>query len=423
MSKNKIFSHYQTVCVIGLGYIGLPTACFLAKAGYKTIGFDVDKKKIDSLRKKKLPLKEPGMENLFQKAFKNLSFSSQIEPADVFIVSVPTPLLGKKNCDLSYIKKAIEDISKVLKDEDLVIIESTIPPGTTNKVVMPFLRKQHKKLKIYLSHAPERAIPGKTLKEMIRNNRIIGGIDQKSTNLTKEIYKSFVKGKIYLTDSTTAEFVKLIENTFRDINIAFANELVGICDRYKISVWEAIDLANLHPRVFIHQPGPGVGGHCISTDPWFLIKKPEDNGTRFIKLARDINDFMPHQVVKNISQILKGIKNPRITILGVAYKADVDDWRETPALNIIKLSKNKGWQIKIHDPLVKDFPFRIEKNFNKAVKDSDCLVLITDHSFYKEINPKNVKKMRVKKIFDTRNCLDKEKWQKAGFDVRILGNI
>ena len=414
---------YKTVCVIGLGYIGLPTACYLAKAGYEVIGFDLNKEKIKDLEHKKLPFKEPGLSTLFREAFNNISFSSNIKPADVFIVSVPTPITSNKKPDLRFVKKATEDINGVLKEKDLVIIESTIPPGTSKKIILPILTKKHKQFRIYLSHAPERAIPGKTLREMIKNDRIIGGIDKKSTNLTKEIYLSFVKGKIHLTDATTAEFVKLIENTFRDINIAFANELVKVCDGDAINVWEAINLANLHPRVNIHQPGPGVGGHCISIDPWFLIKKANDNGTQLIKLSRKINDLMPSYVVQCVSEILKGVKKPRITILGAAYKADVDDWRESPALKIIKLAKNKGWQVKIHDHLVKDFPYKIETDFDKATKSSDCLVLITNHNFYKKINPEKIKNMRKKRVFDSRNFINKKRWQKAGFDVKILGNI
>ena len=413
----------KKICVIGLGYIGLPTACYLAKAGYKVIGFDLNKTKIKRLKQKKLPFQEPGLEDLFKKSFANINFSSHIEPADVFIISVPTPITDKKKPELKFVKKAAADINKVLKEKNLVIIESTVPPGTSKKIVLPLLTKKHKQLKVYLSHAPERAIPGKTIGEMIKNDRIIGGIDKKSTDLTKEIYSSFVKGKIHLTDATTAEFVKLIENTFRDINIAFANELVKVCNGDGINVWEAIGLANLHPRVNIHQPGPGVGGHCISIDPWFLIKKANDNVTQFIKLSRKINDLMPSYVIQCVSKMLKDVKKPKITVLGVAYKANVDDWRETPALKIINIAKKSGWQVKIHDPFVKGFPYKIETNFNKATKDSDCLVLVANHDCYKTIDPMKIKNMKTKRIFDCRNFINGKKWQKAGFDVKVLGNI
>ncbi len=410
----------KTICVIGLGYIGLPTACYLAKAGYKVAGFDIDKEKISKLEKGRLPFEEPGIEKLFKKASKNLLFSSRIKEADVFVISVPTPITGKKKADLKFVKKAAEDINKVIKDRNLVIVESTVPPGTTEKTVLPILERGHGNYKIYLSHAPERAIPGKTLREMIVNDRIIGGIDKKSTALTKEIYSSFVKGRIYSTNTTTAEFVKLIENTYRDINIALANELAKICDEIGINVWEARKLANLHPRVNIHLPGPGVGGHCISVDPWFLVKKG-GNGIRVIKLAREINDSMPSYVISRVVKMLKRIKHPIVTILGVSYKADVDDWREAPALKIIELAKRRGWQVKIHDPFVKKFPYKIEKDIRKAIENSDCLILITNHDFYRNINPAKMKNMRNKNIFDSRDLINEQKWQKAGFKVEILG--
>ena len=410
----------KTICVLGLGYIGLPTACFLASAGYKVIGVDLNKKKIDVLKKRKLPFDEPGLKKLFQKGFKNFTFTTNVHPADVFIISVPTPITNNKKADLTFVKQAAKNISQVLKDKNLVIIESTVPAGTTEKIVLPILKKKNKNYRIYLAHAPERAIPGRTIKEMAGNDRIIGGIDDKSRELTKSIYSSFVKGRIYLTDATTAEFVKLIENSFRDINIAFANELAKLCDSIHVNIWEGIKLANLHPRVNIHLPGPGVGGHCLATDPWFLIKRGV-NGTKFIKLARNINDSMPDYVVGRVVEMLKGIKKPTVTILGVAYKANVDDWRETPALKIIRLIKKKGWRVKIHDPLVKNFPYKIEKDFKKATKNSDCLIMVTNHDFYKHINPAKIKNMRNKNIFDSRNSIDIEKWQKAGFKTKTLG--
>lgn len=414
MKRNK------TICVLGLGYIGLPTACFLASAGYKVIGVDLDKKKINILNKKNLPFDEPGLNWLFSKGFKNFTFTSSIQLADVFIISVPTPITENKKPDLNFVKQAAGNINKVLKNGDLVVIESTVPPGATEKIILPILKNKRKNCKIYLSHAPERAIPGKTLREMAENDRIIGGTDEKSTQLTKEIYSSFVKGKIYSTDATTAEFVKLIENSFRDVNIAFANELAKICDEIKVSIWEAIKLANLHPRVNIHLPGPGVGGHCLAVDPWFLIRRGS-NGAKFIKLARNINDSMPNYTVGCIAKMLKGIKEPTITILGVAYKANIDDWRESPALRVIKIAERRRWQVKIHDPHVVDFPFRIEKDFRRATKNSDCLVLVTNHDFYKSIDPARIDNMRNKNVFDSRNCINEDKWKKVGFKIDILG--
>ncbi len=405
---------------MGLGYIGLPTACFLASSGHRVIGVDLDKKKINKLKKKQLPFEEPGLSKLFQKASKNMDFSLEAQPADVFIIAVPTPITDSKKADLRFVKQAANNISKVLKSGNLVVVESTVPPGTAEKVVLPILKRRRNDYRIYLSHAPERAIPGRTIKEMSENDRVIGGIDKKSTVLTKSLYSSFVKGKIYLTDATTAEFAKLIENSFRDINIAFANELAKLCDSIHINVWEGIKLANLHPRVNIHLPGPGVGGHCLAIDPWFLIKRGA-NGTKAIKLARNINDSMPDYVISCVAKMLKGIKKPTVTILGVAYKANVDDWRETPALKVIKLAKKRGWQVKIHDPHVTDFPYKIEKDFKKATKDSDCLILITDHDFYKGISPKEIKNMKNKNIFDSRNIIKREVWRGTNFNIKTMG--
>lgn len=410
----------KKICVIGLGYIGLPTACFLAKAGYKVTGVDLDKNKIINLKNKKLPFEEPGLEDLFKKGFKNFEFNLKPQPSDVFIVSVPTPITDNKKPDLKFVKQACIDINKIIKDGDLIIIESTVPAGTAEKVVLPILKKNHKNYRIYIVYAPERAIPGMTIKEMSENDRVIGGTDEYANKLAKDIYSSFVKGKIHLTNSVTAEFVKLIENSYRDINIAFANELAKLCEDIGVNVWEAIKLANLHPRVNMHLPGPGVGGHCISVDPWFLIKKGL-NGTKAIKLAREINDKMPHFVVQKVSEMIGAIEKPKITILGAAYKANVDDWRETPALKIIELIIKRNWSLSIYDPLLKDFPYLIEKDFNKATQDSDCIVLVTNHDIFKNINPGKIKNMRNKNIFDSRNFIEGHKWIASGFHIRILG--
>lgn len=420
IKKNNYYVENKKICVFGLGYIGLPTACLLASTGYKVVGLDLDKNKISKLKNKKLPFNEPGLNGLFEKAFENISFTLVPEPADVFVISVPSPLTNNKKPDLSFVRQAVTEINKVIKDGNLVIIETTVPVGTTEKVVLPILKKGHNKYKIFLAHAPERAIPGKTIKEMIENDRVIGGINKDSSELTKKIYSSFVKGEIYLTDAATAEIVKLIENTYRDINIAFANELAKLCEGIGVNVWEAIKLANLHPRVNIHLPGPGVGGHCISIDPWFLLKKGR-NGTKVIRMAREINDSMPEHIVKRVTEMIREISNPIVTILGVAYKANVDDWRETPALKIIKLARKNGWEVKIHDPLVKDFPYKIENDFNKATIGSDCLILVTNHDFYNNINPAEIKNMRNKNIFDSRNLIEESKWISAGFKTIILG--
>ncbi len=410
----------KKICVVGLGYIGLPTACYLAKAGYKVIGVDINEKIIQTLKEGKVPFEEPGLQTLLDGGFKNFEFSLTPKQADVFIISVPTPVTKTKKPNLSYIKRVTKSIAKLINDNNLVIVESTITPGCSEKIILPILKREQPDYRIFLAHAPERAIPGRTLTEMVENDRIIGGIDKDSAELAKNLYSTFVKGKIHLTDTTTAETVKLLENTYRDINIAFANEITKLCDKIGINVWEAIKFANLHPRVNIHLPGPGVGGHCISVDPWFLMRK-DGVGNEMIKLSRMINDSMPNYIIKCVSKMLEDIKNPTITILGAAYKANVDDWRETPALKIIELAKNRKWKVKVHDPLLKGFPYEIEKDFKIATQNSDCLLILADHSFYQTVKPREIKNMKNKNIFDSRNSINLTSWEEAGFTIKILG--
>lgn len=402
--SNKTTQKKGTISVLGLGYMGLPLACLLANANYKVQGIDIDKNKIEELQEKKLTTTEPGLKELFNKAVKsdNLSFHNQIQEADVFIIAVPTPSENKK-IDLKYVESATKMVLEVLQPNNLVIIESTIAPNTCKKVIKPILDK--KKIDYKLAHCPERAIPGNTLYELINNDRILGGIDKKSTAETKEIYASFVKGNIFLTDITTAETVKLLENSFRDINIAFANEVAKLSEKLEINPWETIKLANKHPRVNILNPGPGVGGHCIPVDPWFLVQ--DDPEAHFIRLAREVNDSMPAYVIKMVKKYLKKSKST-ITILGVAYKANVDDARETPAEKIIKLAKNEGWKVKTVDPYVKKFDYPIV-DIREALSKSDAAILITDHNEFKKFD---FSKFNLDFIFDARNVLNKKQLSK-----------
>lgn len=411
------------ISVLGLGYIGLPTALLFAASGHEVVGVDIDKRKVELLNSGKLPFQEPGLEELFEKAKNNFRVSTEVEESDVFLIAVPTPLdFHTKAADLKYVKSAAEMIWSHLRKDNLVILESTIPPKTTERLLIPILEKSGLKAGIdfYLVHCPERAIPGKTIHEMVHNDRIIGGITPKSAQRAKELYSSFVKGEIYLTDATTAEFVKLIENTYRDVNIALANELAKIAEEYGINIWEAIELANKHPRVNFHKPGPGVGGHCIAIDPWFVIQ--DSSYGKIIALARHVNDTMPNYTLRKVREMLNGIKNPTITVFGVAYKGNVDDARETPALRFIKLAENEGFNIKVYDPIVKDFEYPI-LSLEDAVKNSDCIVVMTDHDVFKFLDPNEIGKfMRNRCVFDARNILDHEKWKKAGFRVRVLGD-
>ena len=379
----------KKICLLGLGYIGLPTAALFATGGYKVVGVDIDNEKVEEISKGIVYFDEIGLKDLVRKALEsgNLMVKNNVEEADIFIIAVPTPLNEKqKNPNLEYVKSAAEMIKEVLKKKDLIILESTVPPNTSRKILIPILNGSSgfkAGVDYYIAHCPERAIPGNTIYELINNDRIIGGIDKTSCEKAKDVYSHFVKGMIYLTDITVAETIKLMENTYRDINIALANEFAKISEEIGINVWEAIELANKHPRVNILNPGPGVGGHCIPVDPWFLIG--DRIVSEIIKLAREINDSMPEHVVSLIDKTVKDIKSPTITILGVAYKKNVDDIRNTPAFEIIRLAKNRGWRVKIHDPIVKQFKYPL-LNLNDALEDTDCVVIVTDHDIYREID-------------------------------------
>jgi len=413
------------ICVLGLGYIGLPTAILFATHGHEVVGVDVNKRIIETINNNKMPFEENRLEVLFKEAINKKCFTArtEVEEADVFLIAVPTPLDKEmKMADLTYVKSAAEMIYPYLNRGNLVVLESTVSPGTCEKLLVPILERSGLKAieDFYLVHCPERAIPGSTIDEMVHNDRIIGGLDKTSADRARLLYSCFVKGNLFLTSARTAEFVKLMENTFRDINIALANEFAQIAEESGVNVWEAIELANKHPRVKILKPGPGVGGHCIAVDPWFLT----ENSTRcrIVSLAREINDCMPNHVLQIVKRNVEGIKNPVITVLGVAYKGNVDDTRETPALKFIKLAKNEGYEVRINDPHVSQFEYEI-MDLEKALEGSDCIVIITDHEKFKEIAPEQVADLvRNRNIVDTRNILKSEKWMAEGFNVDVLGD-
>jgi UDP-N-acetyl-D-mannosaminuronic acid dehydrogenase len=396
--------------------MGLPTALLLAKSGYTVLGYDIDEKKIQLLQRKELPFDEKGLQKLFEQAKHNFHPSTELKAADAYIITVPTPITKQKTCNLSFVTSATKSIKTVLQNENLVVLESTVPPATTINTVKPILDKSNKKY--FLSYVSEKAIPGNTLYEMQHNHRIIGGINQKSAELTKKIYSSFVKAPIHLTDTTTAETVKLMENTFRDVNIALANEFALRLQKLHINPWEAIKLANYHPRVNIHQPGPGVGGHCIPIDPWFL----SDKRTDLINKSRNINDSMPEKLLTFTQPLLKHQKKPKITIFGVAYKGNIDDTRESPAIPFINKVEKENITVSIFDPYVKQFTQPLH-SINEATKDSDCIIVLTDHDIFKKINPKELTdNMRTKQIVDTKNILNKDTWENAGFTYYLLFN-
>jgi len=408
------------VCVLGLGYIGLPTASLLAVNGHEVLGVDINKEIVDKINDKISPFKEPGLDKLLKNTGGHLIADNEVKNSGMYLIAVPTPLeKAMRVADLKSVRLAAEMIYPHLKPNDLVILESTVPPGTSERLLIPVLEKSGLSIGEFgFAHCPERAIPGRTLFEMINNARIIGANTQTYGELAKTIYSSFVRGDMYLTDVRTAEFVKLMENTYRDINIALANEFAQIGEDCGINTWEAIDLANKHPRVSILKPGPGVGGHCIAIDPWFLTESSIN--CRMVSLAREINDSMPNYVVKMMQNQLLTVKDPIVTLFGVAYKGNIDDVRESPAFKLIKLAENEGYVIKCYDPLISDFAYGLN-DLEKAVESSDCIIVLADHDAFKNIDPAKIK-MRTKNLIDTRNILDHERWRQAGFRVRILGN-
>ena len=420
----------KKICILGLGYIGLPTASILAANDFEVIGVDTNESVVSLLNSGKIHIEEPGLKTLVQAALnsKNLKVSSKPEEADVFIIAVPTPFKADKKPDLSYVESAAQAIIPYLRKGNLVILESTSPPGTTKNIIGKILRDSGLKpgKDIYLAHCPERVLPGQILKELIGNDRVIGGVNQKSSEATAALYRTFIQGKIYITDATTAEMVKLVENTYRDINIAFANELAIICEKIDINVWDVIELASKHPRVNIHNPGPGVGGHCLAVDPWFIVSEfPQE--TRLIKTARIINDDMPKFVSQKILKFTKEIKNPKVTILGLAYKGDVDDTRESPSIKVIEILKSsekpQDIQIAIYDPHVKYSDHELS-SFEAAFKDTDLIALLTDHREFKYLDPEEVIKLvRKPVILDTKNCINQDKWIKSGFKVLNISGI
>lgn len=367
---------HDTVCVAGLGYMGLPTSLLFANAGVRVTGFDLNGKKVNEINSGLCPFEEKGIPELLTAALKTGRFKAQTEPAaaDVFIVAVPTPHENKK-CNLSFVISAVNSLLPVMKDGNLLIIESTIKPKTCEDIVLPILQSKH--LKIEVAHCPERAIPGNTLHEIVHNDRIIGATSPEAAQRAERLYSTFTKGAIHKTTLVTAECVKLMENTCRDVNIALANEFSLIADKFRFDISTAIQLANKHPRVNILQPGIGVGGHCIAIDPWFLTE--DIDGLNVIRAARELNDEMPKHTVERIQRKISPSVR-KLGLLGVSYKPDVDDARETPALQVATLLSER-YEIRCHDPFVKAWELEL---FPLEAVDgwADALVVLSKHKIY-----------------------------------------
>ncbi len=408
---------FNKISVIGLGYIGLPTAATLASRGVEVIGVDVSPRAVESISRGEIHIVEPDLDAVVRQVVEKgkLKAVSEPQPAEVFILAVPTPFHGQHKPDLSYIKAAAKSIAPVLKKGNLVILESTSPVGTTEKLSqwlaesrkdLTFPHRKGEKADIQLAYCPERVLPGKVLQELVQNDRIIGGLTQKATRMAKAVYQIFVTGQCLESDARTAEMAKLTENSFRDVNIAFANELSLICEKLHINVWELIELANHHPRVKILQPGPGVGGHCIAVDPWFIVDSaPKES--RMIRTAREVNDGKPHHVVSMVRAAAKKSKKPVVACLGLAFKADIDDLRESPAVEIVReLAKDKKIKILAVEPHVQELPRELAgiKNIElcdteEALRRSSVAVLLVNHRVFLNLNQKLLKG---KTIIDTR---------------------
>lgn len=400
----------QKIIVMGLGYIGLPTASMLATKGHQVLGVDVNTKAVETINSGHIHIVEPDLDVLVRSAVNsgNLKASKEPEEGDTFIIAVPTPFKevdgNPKAPDLSYVEAATLAIVPYLRPGNLVILESTSPVGTTELVYRIIVESRPElEGEVHAAHCPERVLPGHILRELVDNDRIIGGLTKAANEQAKALYKSFCNGAILLTDSRTAELSKLVENSFRDVNIAFANELSVICDHLGINVWETIALANRHPRVNILQPGPGVGGHCIAVDPWFIVSSAPQQA-RLIRTARQVNDDKPHWVIEKVKVKAARFKSPVIGCLGLTFKANIDDLRESPALDIVRelLCLNIG-QLLACDPNVQ--PGKLEfalTPLKQVLKDADILVLLVDHGEFKEIDLDSI---RDKVVIDTRGAL------------------
>ena len=335
------------ICTIGLGYIGLPTSIMFAKHDVKVVGVDVNKEVIDSLNNGLIHLEEPGLQEALDEVIQKGTFRASLTPekADAFIISVPTPNNDDlyKSCDLTYVQSAVKAALPYVEEGNTIIVESTIAPRSMDDFVKPMVEEAGFTVgkDIYLVHCPERVLPGQILHELIYNNRIVGGITPECTEAGALVYSTFVQGEIIKTDAKTAEMSKLMENTFRDVNIALANELAKVCNELEINALDVIEMANKHPRVNLHTPGPGVGGHCLAVDPYFIVAKAPETA-QLINLSRTINTSMPHYVVENVNKLMKQVDGKVVTVFGLTYKGNVDDIRESPAMEIFDILKEEG---------------------------------------------------------------------------------
>jgi UDP-N-acetyl-D-mannosaminuronic acid dehydrogenase len=385
----------KKICVVGLGYIGLPTSALLANNGYEVYGVDIDKNAVDTINQGKIHIVEPDLDKYVKNAVesKNLIASTTPNYADVFIIAVPTPFHAGFIPNIDYVIDATKAIAPFIKDNNLIILESTSPIGTTEKIA-EVLKGEHINIdNIHIAHCPERVLPGHIMRELVENDRIVGGITKQATTLAADFYREFVKGSVLETTAKTAEMAKLTENSFRDSNIAFANELSVLCDTFDIDVWELIELANKHPRVNILQPGCGVGGHCIAVDPWFIVHAGGSDA-KMIRTAREVNTYKTKWVIEKIKNKALEFerdnnKKPKLACMGLAFKPDIDDLRESPALQITQALINDGLDILAVEPNIKKHKSFEVVDYNQAIETADIVVFLVKHKEFIDVKVDN----------------------------------
>ncbi|MEV9616098.1 UDP-N-acetyl-D-mannosamine dehydrogenase [Aliarcobacter butzleri] len=384
----------KKVCVIGLGYIGLPTAALLANRGYEVHGVDVVQSTVDTINRGEIHIIEPELDTFVRSAVNSGKLKASLVPdnADVFIIAVPTPFHDGYVPNIDYVVSATKAISSYIKDENIIILESTSPVGTTELVERTLKEENVNTSKLYIAHCPERVLPGHIMRELVENDRIVGGLTRESTLKAVDFYKTFVSGEVLSTDAKTAEMAKLTENSFRDTNIAFANELSMLCDKFDINVWELISLANRHPRVNILRPGAGVGGHCIAVDPWFIVHAGGETA-KMIKTAREVNTYKTEWAIEKIKNAAfkfesQNGRKAKIACMGLAFKPDIDDLRESPALYIARRLKAEGLEIFAVEPNIKSHKEFEIVNYKEAIKKADIVTFLVAHKEFRNLDIK-----------------------------------
>jgi len=391
----------KKVCVLGLGYIGLPTASLLGTKGYEVFGVDASPTVVATINEGRIHIVEPDLDILVKSAVQAGNLRAGLEPVagDVFIIAVPTPFKDGYQPDLAYVEAATRTLAPYVRPGNLIILESTSPVGTTEEVVAAILAEAGHAVgtEVFVAHCPERVLPGRILTELIENDRVVGDVNEQSTEEAATFYEEFVRGEVIRTDARTAEMAKLTENSFRDVNIAFANEISMICDEQGIDPWELISLANRHPRVNILQPGPGVGGHCIAVDPWFIVAR-SPNLSNLIRTARTVNDRKPDWVIAKVKARAEKFKHPVIGCLGLSFKADVDDLRESPALDIVRrLAADEVGELLVCEPNLREHKDFVLLPLDQVVSRADIVLLLVDH--------KQFRKLKAADLIDTRGAV------------------